>query len=166
MNNTLAGVVNYAASIAFEVRTSSTGGPFIRFNFKNGTDDSSYNTYGMMGSTSGDVPVQTFINDLTPISIDNLPEWCTLCGNNNSRGCQFLQEDVSLGTEGLRWGGSISPVGAGFLGAGLTVVVAGILATAGIILGILRVGKKKPLRRISSKTSSGESGLMDNPEKV
>lgn len=59
-------------------------------------------------------------------------------GNNNSRGCQFLQEDVS--TEGLRWGESVSLVGAGFLGAGLTVMV------VGIVLGILRAGRKGLIR--------------------
>jgi prostatic aicd phosphatase len=92
--------VNYSGSITFEVRTSPTTGPFVRFNFKNGTDDLSYNTYGIMGSSSGDVPIQTFIDNITPLGVDILPEWCTMCGNNNSRGCQFLQEDVS--TEGLR----------------------------------------------------------------
>ena len=73
-------------------------------------------------------------------------------GNNNSRGCQFLQEDVS--TKGLRWGESVSLVGAGFLGAGLTAVVIGILATVGVVLGILRVGRKDPIRGTSSNTSS------------
>jgi len=77
-----------------------------------------------MGSSSGDVPVQAFIDNLAPLGVETLPEWCTLCGNNNSRGCQFLQEEnVNLGSQGLKWGGSVSPVGAGFLGAGLVVVV-------------------------------------------
>jgi len=157
--------VNFAGSIAFEVRTSPTSGPFIRFNFKNGTDDPSYHTYGIMGSTSGDVPVQTFIDNLAPIAIETLPEWCATCGNNDSRGCQFLQGktlqgNVGLGGEGLRWGGSVSPVGAGFLGAGLTVVAVAILVMTGIILGILRVGKKEPLGRKPSKTSSGGSDLV------
>jgi len=167
MNNTLAGVVDFTGSVAFEVRTSPTTGPFIRFNFKNGTADSSYNTYGIMGSSSGDVPVRTFIDNLTPLGVDTLPEWCKLCGNANSRGCQFLQENVSTDSQGLRWGGSVSPVGAGFLGAGLTVAVIGILATVAVVLGLLRVGKRKPLGRITSNTSSGGSGLVDRPnEKV
>lgn len=84
-----------------------------------------------------------------------------MCGNTDSRGCQFLQEEnVSLGTEGLRWGGSVSPVGAGFLGAGLMVVVVGILVTVGIVLGILRVGRKKLFGRTASGTSGGGSALV------
>jgi len=65
-----------------------------------------------------------------------------------------------MGSHGLRWGGDVSPVGAGFLGAGLAVVVVGILVTVGVMLGLLRVGKRKPLGRASSNASSGESGLV------
>ncbi|KAF9783326.1 phosphoglycerate mutase-like protein [Thelephora terrestris] len=166
MNTTFAGVVDFAASVALEVRTSPSTGPFIRFNFKNGTNDLSYNTYGIMGSASGDVPIQTFIDTLSPIAIENLPQWCNLCGNNFSRGCQYLQEgNVNADTKGLRWGGSVSPVGAGFLGAGLTVFVVGISVMVGIALGVLRVGKARPVRR-GSKASSGELELVGRAEKV
>ena len=148
-------LVDFSGSIAFEVRTSPKTGPFIRFNFKNGTTDSSYNTYGIMGSSSGDVPVQTFIDKLSPFGVETLPEWCTLCGNINSRGCQFLQEEnMNLGSHGLRWGGSMSPMGAGLLGAGLAVVVVGIFATVGVVLGLLRVGKRKSLGKTPSSASS------------
>lgn len=168
MNVTLAGVVDFTASIALEVRTSPSSGPFIRFNFKNGTNDRSYNTYGIMGSASGDVPIQTFINNLSPIGIESLPEWCTLCGNTYSRGCQFLQEvKVNADAQGLRWGGDVSPVGAGFLGAGLTVFVVGILMTIGVFLGIVRVGRNRRGRRAPSNASSGDSALVpDHFEKV
>lgn len=119
-----------------------------------------YNPYGIMGSASGDVPIQTFINNLSPLAIENLPQWCTLCGNDFSRGCQFLQQgNVNADTQGLRWGGKVSPVGAGFLGAGLTVFVVGVLMVAGIVLGIVRVGKTRPVRR-ASNASSGESELV------
>lgn len=151
--------MNFVGSIALEVRTSPATGPFIRFNFKNGTNDLSYNTYGIMGSTSGDVPIKTFIDNLSPLGIENLPEWCTLCGNTYSRGCQFLHEgSVNVNTTGLRWGGNVSPVGAGFLGAGLTVFVVGILMTIWIVLGIVR--RKKRVRRTSSNASSGGSDLV------
>lgn len=155
--------VNFAASIALEVRTSPSTGPFVRFNFKNGTDDLSYNTYGIMGSASGDVPLQTFIDNLSSLGTENLPEWCAECGNNYSRGCQFLQvgsvkSDMSV----LRWGGDVSPVGAGFLGAGLTVVVVGILVAIGILMGILRVGKPERKRLIERAPSndSSDGGIM------
>lgn len=153
--------MDFTASIALEVRTSSAAGPFIRFNFKNGTNDVSYNTYGIMGSASGDVPIQTFIHNLSPLGIENLPEWCTQCGNNYSRGCQFLQQGNANAIVGLGWGGEVSPVGAGFLGAGLTVVVVGILMAIAVVSGIVRVGKKTPIARISSNSSSrGSESLV------
>ncbi|KAF9646303.1 phosphoglycerate mutase-like protein [Thelephora ganbajun] len=160
MNDTLAGVVDFSGSIAFEIHASPTNGPFVRFNFKNGTADSSYNTYGIMGSSSGDIPVQFFVDYLAPLGVGTLPEWCKMCGNTNSRGCQFLQENVNLGTDGLKWGGSVSPIGAGFLGAGLTAIVVGILVTVGIVLGPLRLGRMKSLKRTSSAASSGGSALV------
>jgi hypothetical protein len=153
--------VDFVASIALEVRTSPSTGPFIRFHFKNGTNDPSYTTYGIMGSASGDVPLQTFIDNLSPIGIENLPEWCSLCGNDYSRGCQFLGKgNVNADAKGLRWSGDVSPVGAGLLGAGLTVFVAGVLVAIGVLLGIVRIGRKKPVRRAPSNASSGDLNIV------
>ena len=111
-----------------------------------------------MESASGDIPFQTFIDNLSPIGIENLPEWCTLCGNTYSRGCQFLQ--ANMDTKGLRWGGDVSPVGAGFLGAGLTIFVVGVLMTIVIVSGVVRVERKKLIGRASSNASSGGSDLV------
>ena len=151
--------MDFTGSIALEVRTSPGTGPFIRFNFKNGTNDVSYNTYGLLGSVSGDVPIQTFIDNLSPLGIEDLPEWCALCGNTYSRGCQFLRA-AEVDTKGLRWGGDVSPVGAGFLGAGLTVFVVGALMVIVIVSGIVRVGRKKVVGRAPSNASSGGSDLV------
>lgn len=67
---------------------------------------------------------------------------------------------MTVDTKGLRWGGSVSPVGAGFLGAGLTVFVVGILMTIGVVLGIVRVGRGKLFGKTSSNLSSGGSELV------
>lgn len=58
-------IVNYVGSVAFEVRQNTSGEPFIRFTFKNGTDDDAYQTYGFMGSESGEVPLSTFVSNLS-----------------------------------------------------------------------------------------------------
>ena len=65
-----------------------------------------------------------------------------------------------MNVKGLRWGGNVSPVGAGFLGAGLTVVVVGIVMTIWIVLGVVRVGRKKRVGRASSNASSGGLELV------
>lgn len=63
-NPQLAGVVNFAAAIALEVRQPNSGGsPVIRFNFKNGSEDV-FRTYNFM-NTTGDVPIDKFVSFLT-----------------------------------------------------------------------------------------------------
>ena len=63
-NSSLAGIVNYAAAVALEVRAPADGGePMLRFLFKNGTDDADFNQYGLLGS-SGDVELSKFVNTL------------------------------------------------------------------------------------------------------
>ena len=65
-----------------------------------------------------------------------------------------------MDTKELRWGGDVSPVGAGFLGAGLTVFVIGVLMMIVIASGWVRVERKKLIGRASSNASSGGSDLV------
>ena len=133
------GFVNFTGSDCIRIRTSPSTGPFIRFNFKKNTVSAFYNTHVIMGSSSGDVPAQTFIDKLASLGVGNLPR----CAGTIIRAVAISYKNVNVGTEGLRWGGIVSPVGAGFLGAGSTVVVVGILVMTGIVLGILKVGRKR-----------------------
>ena len=56
-------LVNYGASVAFEIRAPQTGNdPLIRLLFKNGTDGTFVN-YNMFGA-SGDIPLSVFKNRL------------------------------------------------------------------------------------------------------
>ena len=52
----------------------------------------------------------------------------------------------------------ISPVGAGFLGAGLTVAVFGIVAAVLVFLGLLTFGKGK--RRVGKKEREGSNSSV------
>ncbi|KZT67117.1 phosphoglycerate mutase-like protein [Daedalea quercina L-15889] len=90
--------VNYAAAVVLEVRTSSSSSePFLRFQFKNGTDDTELHSYpllfpGWNGTASGtDVPLSTFISAFQPAGINTTLEWCNACGQTTERGC-----DVAL----------------------------------------------------------------------
>ncbi|KAI0056307.1 phosphoglycerate mutase-like protein [Artomyces pyxidatus] len=152
-NSSLAGLVDYASAWALEVRQPSSGGePVLRFNFKNGSDI--FRTYAFLGST-GDVPLSTFINTLAPSAVNTTTEWCGVCGNNQDRGCGALAQASAAAKPHQR----ISPVGAGFLGAGLTLAVAlmafGVLA----FLGVLTFGR--PQRRRAVKNSKTEKGSGD-----
>lgn len=157
MNPQLAGIVNYAAAVAFEVR-SSPSGPVVRFQFKNGTDDAEFKTYNFLNA-SGDVPLPTFVNYLSPVAINTLPEWCTACGNTQDRGCGPIAAAAAQGNAAARVHQPISSVGAGFLGAGLTLFVA--LAVIGVLvfLGVLTIGRKRSTR--STRHSEGSETSSD-----
>jgi prostatic aicd phosphatase len=55
--------VDYATAVALEVRSSSNG-PVIRFNLKNGTSASDFNVYNLFDAP-GDVPLSTFVDRLS-----------------------------------------------------------------------------------------------------
>lgn len=88
--------MNYAAAVVLEVRTSpSSSEPFLRFQFKNGTDDTELHTYplsfpGWDGTTAGtDVPLSTFVSAFQPVGINTTLEWCNACGQTTERGCDI-----------------------------------------------------------------------------
>ncbi|EIW81249.1 phosphoglycerate mutase-like protein [Coniophora puteana RWD-64-598 SS2] len=145
-NPELAGLVNYAAAVALEVRQSSSGQPTIRFNFKNGTDED-FVTYNFLNQ-NGDVPMSTFVDNLAPYAVNTTADWCSVCSNSQDRGCAALTlaEDQGRASAHTR----ISPVGAGFLGAGLTVAVSLLMLGALAFFGFLSFGKRRHSRKIHS----------------
>jgi prostatic aicd phosphatase len=146
-NSSLAGIVNYAASVSLEVRQPAAGGePMLRFLFKNGTDDPDYVQHGLLNST-GDVALSTFIDALNPVAINTTAQWCSACSNQASRGCGAL----SLAASQARPHQPISPIGAGFLGAGLTIAVFLLMLGALACLGLLTLGRR---HRRSTKSDS------------
>ncbi|KAI0073495.1 phosphoglycerate mutase-like protein [Panus rudis PR-1116 ss-1] len=149
-----AGIVDYAASAVFEViqPTGSTSEPTIRFLFKNGTSDPSFHSYPLAfpgideTANNGLAPLSTFLNTFQPAAINGTLPWCHVCGQTKDRGCAALLSSSSSSNASAALGSSkgdkISPVGAGFLGAGLTAAV--FLAALGVLLflGVLSFGKR------------------------
>ncbi|KAF8630878.1 hypothetical protein AX17_005236 [Amanita inopinata Kibby_2008] len=138
-NPQLAGIVNYAAAVALEVRKTSTAELVVRFKFKNGTDDSGFTTLNFLGS-SGDVPLSLFINRLAPAAINTTSEWCSICSNTRDRGCD------QVAAARVTFHEPISPAGAGFLGAGLMLAVMTIALGMLLFAGVLTIGKKRSRR--------------------
>jgi len=142
-NQELTGIVNYAAAVALELRQPTSGQePVLRFNFKNGTDDADFKTYKFFNSIDTDIPLSHFINTMAPLGINTTSEWCTHCGNTQDRGCAA----ISLAATSAGYHQPIRPLGAGFLGAGLAILVA--LAMLGVLLflGVLSFGKGRRKR--------------------
>ncbi|KAF8967110.1 histidine phosphatase superfamily [Flammula alnicola] len=148
MNPQLAGIVNYAAAVAFEVLQPNTGGePVIRFKFKNGTDDE-FKTYGILGSTT-DVPLSTFVNTLKPVAFSDLPTWCKVCNNTQDRGCAALAL-ANAQTASTTSTKEFSAVGAGFIGAAVALVtVAGLLSLLSF-MGLLTFSRGRKVKSYAS----------------
>lgn len=151
--------VNYAAALAFEIRKPSDGSePTVRFNFKNGTDDDTFRAYSMSlpgWENTQDVPLSAFIATMQPAAVNTTLQWCNTCGQTTERGCAAL-----LGAQGTTVSVSsshdrISPVGAGFLGAGLAVAVMAMLLALLMFTGWLSFGKKQ-------RATSSQRGLQSS----
>lgn len=153
INPQLAGIVDYAAAVALEVRQPSSGGPpVVRFNFKNGTSETNFTTYKFLdaSSTSTDIPLSDLVNYLEPYGIDTINKWCSSCANTQDRGCAALAVASQTALDSHHQ--KIGPVGAGFLGAGLTLAVALLLLGALMFFGIFGLAPSK-LRRKQSPGS-------------
>ncbi|KAL0960870.1 hypothetical protein HGRIS_005885 [Hohenbuehelia grisea] len=153
-NPELEGFVNYAASLVFEVRQPSSGGPTLRFLFKNGTDDDDFKQYNFMGG-SGDIPLSTFVDAMTPAAINSTTEWCQICNNNKDRGCGAIAAAMTVGAQSNHIHQRIGPVGSGFLGAGLTIVVIASMLGVLAFLGLLTVGKASKRKSKSLHSDHG-----------
>lgn len=166
--------VPYASALALEVRQPSAGGePVIRLNFKNGTGED-FKTYPFLGG-SGDIPLSTLVNHvnvralnlslriishhLQPALVNSTAQWCAVCNNKQDRGCGALaaaasQASAAAANANIRHQ-PISPVGAGFLGAGLTLAVVLAMFAVLAFLGLLTVGRGR-----SKKTGSTHSAVI------
>lgn len=145
-------IVEYSSAAVFEVWQPSAGGePVVRFVFKNGTNDE-FRAYPFLNS-SAPVPVSSVVSALTPIGFADLPTWCTKCANTQDRGCGALAAAANQSKTVTVFVGShdkVSPVGAGFIGAAvMLVVLLGSLALLSFA-GVLSFGKRTSSRRLGS----------------
>lgn len=79
-----------------------------------------------------------------PVAVNTTADWCSICANTKDRGCAALTLATEQGEAASR--PKISSVGAGFLGAGLTLAVIALMAGTLAFLGLLTVGKLRKRR--------------------
>ncbi|KAJ7808863.1 histidine phosphatase superfamily [Mycena olivaceomarginata] len=157
----LAEIVPYASALALEVRQPAAGGePVIRLNFKNGTGVD-FVTYNFLGG-SGDMPLSSLVDHVNPVLINSTSAWCTVCNNTQDRGCGPLaaaaaQASTAASRANVAHHQPISPVGAGFLGAGLALAVVLAMFAVLAFLGLLTVGRGRSKKaRTASPSNSNE----------
>jgi len=154
-NDTLAGLVDYASSVVLEVvNVTGTGEVGVRMLFKNGTNDQNFLPIsgGLLGS-SGLIPVGDFVNAFQPLAINTTLQWCNACSNQQDRGCAayFQSANTSAASPSTcHSNNKVSNVGAGFIGAGVTLaLVAGLMGVA-FLLGFLHLGKRRGSGSVAS----------------
>ncbi|KIO30739.1 hypothetical protein M407DRAFT_147712 [Tulasnella calospora MUT 4182] len=160
----LAGIVNYAAAMALEIRQPINGTDlYVRFNFKNGTEDSDFMPYPMFGHADGDydIPLSTFNLAMRPYAISSTLSWCQACNTSLARTCDVVTQAAvadelmnQISSMQSQKSHSISPAVGGVIGAIIALVVAAALLGLLALLGCVSFGRgasrKPPHRRNSS----------------
>jgi len=156
----LAGVVEYAAAVVFEVRGNTTSGndAMVRMIFKNGTNDV-FNTYNMFGA-SGDIPLSMFMDKLSFAAVNTTAEWCIICANSQDRGCGTCDNPAlaaAAASASAPHHKTLSPAAAGAVGAAVTLAVIFMAIASLAVLGLVSFGKgAKRSGRTTSAPSSTE----------
>lgn len=134
------GIPDYASSMVFELVTNASGTDFptdksdlsVRFMFHNGTitGSSEPTAYPLYGQSSELLSWDDFSSRTKDIAITSNDEWCTMCGNTDSK-C------ASSASTSSDYSGSGSTSSTG--GSGMSLAVAGVIgamATLAVILGL------------------------------
>jgi hypothetical protein len=125
-------IPDYASVAAFELWKDPAGALSVELRFRNGstttTDGSDLLPLQINGEAS--VPLAQFKSGLAPYLVTNLGEWCNLCENTETRGCDLI-ELVNATTESASVTSTVgrhrtSPVVSGVIGALVGLVLAAI----------------------------------------
>merc|ERR1712093_399545 len=143
----LAGVVDYAAAVALEVRQDSTTNSYtVTLNFRNGTSDSDFAAYNMFGSSSPAYPLDDLISTLSPHAVSSPGQWCNECQNTYSRGCDTIyalnETTEYTGPASTLGRHHVSPLAAGFIGAVVTLILGGAILGVLWLLGMAAFNKR------------------------
>ena len=136
---------------------------WVRFLFRNGTDDTSpmiaYPLFGR-GNSEVDMPWKDFAEGMGEFAIDDVADWCSACSAVNLF-CEAIESNLSNKTSSgsiisASGNNKISPVVAGIIGAIVTLALLIIAALALIFFGfrIAHREKKNPAAK------NGDLGVL------
>ncbi|CAK7234526.1 hypothetical protein SCUCBS95973_008965 [Sporothrix curviconia] len=151
------GVVDYAASMAFELVTNASVSTTlvldpsdisVRFMFSNGSAalTGGLTEFALFGQAETVLPWSTFATEMSTFAVGDTASWCKICGNStgvcsaSSLGTSSTSDSGST-TTGSSSGNISRPV-AGVIGAMVTFSVILGLKLLAMLLGGLRVVKK------------------------
>lgn len=141
------------------VKFPSTDDLYVRFIFRNGTDDTdpliSYPLFNL-GNSEIDMRYNDFVSEIGEFSLSGVVEWCNACGSVNLF-CEAVLSNESSGSSSTSSStkGGVSGVVGGIIGAFVTVVVLGLL-----LLGLALCGFRMQYRgRKTQEVAGGVSVL-------
>jgi acid phosphatase len=147
------GIPDYASSMAWELVTNAsvTDGSFpaadqisVRFLFNNGTSASSDNltAYPLFGQSNVVLPWSDFLSNTQKFAITGQSQWCQACGNSTGV-CASTSSSSAAAASTSSSSGGISTAVAGVIGAMVTLAVILGLEALVLLLGGLRLAKKR-----------------------
>jgi prostatic aicd phosphatase len=164
------GLPDFASTMTWELRrpinSSGNDDLFVRYGFRNGSDPTTDLQYfPLFGQSEIDIPWDQFVEEMNKQSISTYGDWCNACSSTLSFCAAYTSSSSTPASStsvasGLQMSSQpVSPVGAGFIGAGVTLAVCG--AVAGLFaLWWSRTGKKNTKQRpplVREKTTASGS---------
>jgi hypothetical protein len=162
---------DYASTMSFALRqllnSSGLENFFVRFGFQNGSDaGADLVSFPMFGrrDIEPDMLWTQFALAMANQSITHQKDWCNTCISSNLTFCTaYTSNSGSVGGDTIDDPGSpsVSPVAAGFIGAGVTLaVVLGIEAIVALIWNRRRRGNRDVMEKsMGSEVASERSTL-------
>jgi len=118
----------------------------VRFLFSNGTaSQNGLSAYPLFGQQNDVIPWENFTNEMNKFAIGDQATWCQKCGNSTGL-CAASSTSTSSSTSAtatLSGSSGISKAVAGVIGAMVTLVVILGLEALILLVGGLRIAKKR-----------------------
>lgn len=165
------GIPDYASSMVWELVTNATvaNGVFppasdvsVRFLFNNGTSATTTNltAYPLFGGTETELPWTDFVTQTQKFAITSQDQWCQVCGNTTGvcATTTASSSSSSASSSSVSSESSISNAVAGVIGAMVTLGVILGLEVIAMLLGGLRLVKKKSLAASADAGAESATG--------
>ncbi|EED24570.1 conserved hypothetical protein [Talaromyces stipitatus ATCC 10500] len=166
------GIPDYASSMVWELITNATveNGVFpstseisVRFLFNNGTSATTTDLtpYPLFGSSEVEIPWNDFVANTEKFAIMNQQQWCQVCGNTTGvcASSSASSPGSSASASASDSGSGMSNAVAGVIGAMVTLGVILGLEVIAMLLGGLRLVKKKSL---AASAGAAETASTEN----
>lgn len=154
------GIPDYASSMVWELVTNasvtngvlpSTSDISVRFLFNNGTSATTTDltAYPLFGGSEVELPWNDFVTQTQKFAISSQDQWCQVCGNTTgicaSTTASISSSSDSASSSSSSGGSGMSNAVAGVIGAMVTLGVILGLEVLAMLLGGLRLVRKKSL---------------------